>query len=203
MRKLLTTAVLVFCASFLFQGNAHAQQVDVAFGVDTLTAPSANSASGNHFPQSLTGGFYPTISGDVLFWHHLGAGAEVSWRGSRSYFAGDASQPFRPLFFDFNAVYAPPITHKIQAQLQAGMGAEDIRFYQNTYFYNPYTGSYTNYISSKHFMGDFGAGIKFYVWGHVFVRPEFTLFLVHDNYEFSSNHATRFGISIGYTLGHI
>lgn len=201
MRKLTASALLVFCALFLFQVKARAQQIDVAFGLNTVTAPSASSASGNHFPQSLTGGFYPTLGGDVLFFHHLGVGAEVSWRASRSYFQGLASQPFRPIFFDFGAVYAPPINHRIQLQFDAGLGAEDIRFYQNTYIYNPYTGSYTNYVSSKHFMTHFGAGVKFYVWGHVFVRPQVGVYLINNNVEFSSAHATRMGISIGYTLG--
>lgn len=202
MRKLIATAFLAICALFLFQGNARAQQIDVAFGLNTITAPPASAAGANNFPQSLTGGLYPTLGGDVLFWHHVGIGAEVSWRASRSYFQGIASQPFRPLFFDFDAIYAPPINHWIQLQLQAGMGAEDIRFYQNTYYYNPYTGSYTNYVSAKHFMGNFGAGLKFYVWGHVFVRPQVGIYLVNNNIEFSAGHATRFGVAIGYTLGH-
>jgi hypothetical protein len=201
VRKLTATALFVFCALFLFQANARAQQIDVAFGINTLTAPSASSASGDHFPQSLTGGFYPTLGGDVLFWHHLGVGGEVSWRASRSYFGGLADLPYRPIFFDFNAVYAPPVNHWVQPEFQAGIGAEDVRFYQSTYIYNPYTGSYTNYYSSKHFLTHFGAGVKFYVWGNFFVRPEVGIYLVNNNIEFSSAHATRFGVAIGYTLG--
>lgn len=199
MRKLVATALLCVCAVFLSQGAAHAQQIDVDFGLNTLTAPSASSASGDHFPQSLTGGFYPTIGGDLLFFHHLGVGGEVSWRASRSFFQGIASQPFRPVFYDFNAIYAPPITHQVQLELQAGIGAESIRFYQSTYICT-YT-SCTNYISSKHFLGHFGAGIRFYPWGNFFVRPEVSYYLVHNNFEFSAAHATRFGIAIGYTLG--
>ena len=201
MRKLTAIVFLCFCVLFLTQGTAHAQQIDVAFGADTLTAPSASSATGDHFPQSLTGGFYPTIGGDVLFWHHLGVGGEVSWRGSRGYFQGLASQPFRPVLYDFDAVYAPPLTSKIQLQLSAGVGAESIRFYQNFISCNYLSGSCTNYVSSNHFLGHFGAGLKFYVWGHVFVRPEIDLYMVRNNLEFSSARATRVGVAIGYTLG--
>jgi len=54
-------AVLIL--PFLIQGILHAQQFDVAFGVGTLTAPSASSANGNHAPVSLTGGAYPVWRG--------------------------------------------------------------------------------------------------------------------------------------------
>ena len=59
----------------------------------------------------------------------------------------------------------------------------------------------TNYSSDKHFMGDFGAGIKFYPKGGFFVRPEAKLYLVNNNLNFSSARITRFGLSIGYTFG--
>ncbi len=55
--------------------------------------------------------------------------------------------------------------------------------------------------SDKHFMGDFGAGIKFYPKGSFFVRPEAKLYLVNNNLNFSSARITRFGLSIGYTFG--
>jgi hypothetical protein len=204
VRKLIATACLGFCIVFLAQGTAHAQQVDVFFGANTLTAPGASAANGStsYFPQSLTGGFYPTLGGDVLFFHHMGVGGEVSWRGSRNFYGGLASQPFRPIFYDFNAVFEPPITKSVQLDLEAGLGAESVRFYQSTYSCNYYTGFCSNYFSSNHFLGHFSAGVKFYVWGNVFVRPQVGVYLVHNNYEFSSGRATQMGISIGYTLGH-
>jgi hypothetical protein len=199
-RKTLTAALaLSFCSLFLLQTPARAQQVDVAFGINTLTAPADTSASGDHFPQSLTGGLYPNFSGDVLFFHHLGVGGEVSWRASRSFFQGIGSQPFRPVFYDFNLVYAPPLGHKAQLDLQAGIGAESIRFYQNTYVCS-FSGC-TNYVSSNHFLGHLGVGIRFYAFGNFFVEPQAHVYLVHNNYEFSSLHANRYGLSIGYTFG--
>lgn len=199
MKKLIATSLLCVCALFLGQGTARAQQIDVAFGLNTLTAPSASSASGNHFPQSMTGGFYPTLGGDVLFFHHLGVGAEVSWRASRSFYQALASQPYRPVLYDFNAVYAPPLSSRIQLEMQGGLGAESIRFYQN-FTICSYT-SCTNYVSSKHFLGHVGAGIKFYPWGNFFIRPQVNLYFIHNNVEFSSNRATVYGIAIGYTIG--
>jgi hypothetical protein len=198
VRKLIATSALCFFALFLMQATAHAQQLDVAYGGGTLTAPGASSASGSYSPQSLAGGFYNTISGDVIFFHHLGAGAEVSWRGSNNYYQGNVSLPYKPVLFDFDGVYAPPLIPRVQPQLQAGIGVEDIRFYSSS-FCSIYTG--TCYATSKHFMGHLGAGLKIYLLGGFFVRPEADVYLVHNNVEFSSLYATKVGLSIGFTLG--
>lgn len=198
MRKLSVATILVSCSLFfLFQGVARAQQIDLYYGGSTIEAPGATAATGSHAPYSLRGGYYNTIGGDVLFFHHLGAGAEVSWKGSQGDYAGQPTAPFRPVFFDFNAVFAPSLSHRVQPEFQAGIGAEDIRYY--TGFYNYFTG--TNYVTSKHFMGHFSVGLKLYAWGNFFIRPEADFYLVRNNVDFSSDRANRYGVSIGYTLG--
>jgi hypothetical protein len=67
---------LLTCALFLALCNfAAAQaQLDVAFGMNTLTAPSASAASGNHTPQSLTGSAYPSFSAVYCFSEHRNTG---------------------------------------------------------------------------------------------------------------------------------
>jgi hypothetical protein len=49
-------------------------------------------------------------------------------------------------------------------------------------------------------MGHFGAGVKIYVHGNFFVRPEANFYLIRNNVEFSSAYATRVGASLGYTF---
>ena len=49
-------------------------------------------------------------------------------------------------------------------------------------------------------MGHFGGGFRYYFHGHFFVRPEAHLYMIHNNLEFSSPYATRFGVSLGYTF---
>ena len=34
-------------------------------------------------------------------------------------------------------------------------------------------------------MGHFGGGIRYYIYGHFFVRPEAHLYMIHNNQEFS------------------
>jgi hypothetical protein len=179
---------------------AQAQKIDVAFGISTVDAPGASEVSSTdttHTPVSLTGGTYPGVSGDVLFWHNLGIGAELYWRASQAnnYFGQGFN--YRPLFYDINAVYAPKLASHTYLELVGGIGALSTRFYTGTT-----CGIYTcsNYQSSNHFDADFGAGIKFYPKGGFFVRPEARLYLVNNNTDFSSARVTRYGLSIGYTF---
>jgi hypothetical protein len=195
MRKLSLFAILLTLC--LMEGSAHAQQVDVAFGVSGLSAPAGSTnASGGFFP-TMSGGTYPGFSGDLLLKHRLGVEGELFWRASQNVYGG--YEPYRPLFYAFNAIWAPRLTKSITAEVMAGIGAESL------HFYTPYPScdfySCTNYVSSNHFMGDIGGGIRYYVWHNVFVRPEARLYLVHNNMEFSSGRAGRYGVSIGYSFG--
>lgn len=185
-------AALTVASSF-----AHAQRVDLAFGISTLTAPGASSADSNHSPVSLTGGAYPGFSGDVEVFHHIGVGAEIYWKASQSDYANQGFN-YRPVLYDINAVYAPKIASHAALELVGGIGALSTRFYTGTT-----CGIYScsNYQSSNHFDADFGAGLKLYAKGGFFIRPEARLYIVHNNLEFSSPWVTRYGASIGYTFG--
>ena len=196
MKQTLRVAVLsMFAGAALtaFSNLAQAQKVDLAFGVSALSAPSANATG-----PSLAGGAYPGFSGDVLFFHHVGVGGEVYWRASQSDNYLGSGFNYRPLFYDVDAVYSPKLASHTYLELAAGIGALSTRFYTGTTC-GPY--SCSNYQSSNHFMGDFGAGIKFYPKGGFFIRPEARVYLVNNNVDYSSSHVTRFGASIGYTFG--
>jgi hypothetical protein len=183
---------LVCTALAAFSNFAQAQKVDVAFGVSTVEAPSANSTG-----PSLAGGTYPGFSGDVLFWHNFGLGAEVYWRATQSQYPAIPTIPYRPLYLDFNGVYAPKLASHTWLELVAGIGAIDTRIYCSECG----NGYNSNYNTDKHFLGDFGAGIKFYPKGGFFIRPEAKIYVVANNQLFSSSYSTRFGASIGYTFG--
>ncbi|MFZ0798552.1 MAG: hypothetical protein WCA13_18415 [Terriglobales bacterium] len=195
MKQTLRIAIVVSfaCAAVTaFSNFAQAQKVDVAFGISTVEAPAANSTG-----PSLTGGTYPGFSGDVLFWHNFGIGGEIYWRATQSiYPAFSGPVPYRPLFLDFDGVYSPKLARHAYLELSAGIGAVDTRIYcQDCY------NGYTNYSTDKHFMGDFGAGLKLYPKGGFFIRPEAKVYLVNNNQLFSSSYATRVGASIGYNFG--
>jgi hypothetical protein len=179
-----------------------AQEGSFSFGAGTITSPGPSSTdinSGNFFAPALSGGTYLTGGGYFTFKKNLGVGGEISWRASQTLYQG--YQPYRPIFYDFYGVYAPKFNDHVGAEVLGGIGAESIRFYNNFYTCNYFSGC-TNYTSSNHFMGVVGGGLKFHpTGGNWFIRPEARVYLIHNNFEFSSGTAVRFGVSIGYSFG--
>jgi len=183
----------------LMLASAAYAQMSFEVGASTISSPAYNStALASYPPQSLTGGLYPSISGDFMLRKHIGIMGEISWRGSQGLYNG--YQPYRPIFWDFNGMYLRSLTHRVSAELSAGIGAESTRFYSNFYNCNYFNGC-TNYATSTHFMGQFGAGLRLYAKGGFFVRPEVHYYLVNNNVEYTSSRVFRFGGSIGYTFG--
>ena len=199
MRKLLLLFALVF--SLTIASSLQAQEFDGAFGFGTVVAPSASTNSnGVSFP-SLSGGLYPSFSGMFRLKHHIGFGGEVAWRARQAIYGTGAFgniAPYRPIFYDFNAVYGRT-WKKVGADAMAGVGGEDLRFYTPFFNCNGFTGC-TNYQSSNHFAFHLGADIRYYFWGHAFIRPEAHYYFVHNNVEFNNVNVSRFGVSIGYSF---
>lgn len=168
-----------------------------------MQSPSASDANGiDHQPQILGGGAYPVFSADFLFKNHFGVGGEVAWRAHQNFYQRDLYGdflPYRPILYDFNAVWAPPIHKRAALELQGGIGGESVRFYTGLNCSS--IAGCTNYTSSNHFLGHVGAGLKLYVTESVFVRPEVHAYFVNNNFEFSGATQRRYGVSIGYTLG--
>lgn len=208
MRKLALLTPVVFAALFFAQ-FASAQQGDVMFGGGTLlsSAPTAaQQVSGNIAER---GGTYLNIAGDVVgFKRRLGFMIETSWRASQgAYIPGQIN--YRPIWTDFNAMFQPKLGKKLGLDLFGGVGVASTRFYY------PYTTSCSyfsgciNYTSNHNFMEDAGAGIRYYVWRHVFVRPEIHYYHIDGNSNtntanpggFSSDNVFRVGGSIGFTIG--
>jgi hypothetical protein len=193
------------CAALAaFSNSAQAQKIDIAFGVSTTIAPSASFVDGSETAPSLSGGAYPGVSGDVLFWHNLGVGAEVFWRGgsancSVSICGFDSGITYRPVLYNFNAVFSPKLAPHAYLELVGGLGALDTHYSACTLSGASCGGSQL-ISSSNHFDVDLGGGIKLYVHGGFFVRPEARFYWINNNTDFSSNHAGRVGASIGYTF---
>jgi len=190
--KKLSLYVASFCLFFLLGSSAQAQQFDLGFGVSTVTGPPTNPVV-----PTIGGGAFTSFSLDFLFYHNVGFGFNAAFRASQNLYQG--IQPFRPFFYDFGAVYGPPLGKRAQLNLQAGIGVESIRFYTPFLSGNQFTG-FTNFVSSNHFMGHFGGGVQFYVTRAIFVRPEIHYYLVHNQVEFAGSHATRFGATLGYSF---
>jgi opacity protein-like surface antigen len=175
------------------------------FGAGTLLAPSPSSnelALGN---ISEKGGTYLSVAGDVVgFKRRLGLMIETSWRASQASYFG--YQTYRPILTDFNAIYQPRINKKVGLDLFGGIGIASTRFYVPYATSCSYFSGCINYTTSDHFMQHVGGGIRYYVWKHVFVRPEIHYYHIDNNDNvnsggFSSDNEFRVGGSIGYTIG--
>jgi hypothetical protein len=216
LRKSAFLAVVI--TLFAFASLASAQQGDAYIGGGTLltsstsfstTVPGTNcgldSQGGALCPEK--GGTYLNLGADIIFKNRLGAAFDVNWKASQGSIGGPGGQPYRPLLFTFNGVFQPRLSKKAGIDLFGGIGWQSTRFYG----YQPtsscvYFGAC--YTSSNHVLVDIGGGIRYYVWGHVFLRPEVRLFHVLNNtdtsangFGFSSNNVIRVGASIGYTIG--
>lgn len=189
--KKLWLLVAFFGLPFLLGSTAQAQQFDLTFGVSGLIAPESTPSV-----QTIGGGAYPSFGLDFLFYKNAGVAFNAAFRASQNLYQG--VQPFRPFFYDVDAMWAPPLGKRAQAELSAGIGAESVRFY--TPFLNCNFVGCTDFVSSNHFLGQFGGAMRFYVTNRIFIRPEAHLYLVNNNFEFSGARATRFGVSIGYSF---
>jgi len=199
LRKL---AILASVFAFLFFAQfTFAQQGDFFLGGGTLLSSAATSGG---FP-SEKGGAYINIGGDVVFIKHFGVNVETAWRATQGPYGTGTGLNFRPILTDFNLLYQPHLGKKAGLDLMAGIGAADARFYLQGIGQS--LGYYNNYVSTDHFMEHLGGGIRYYVWHHLFVRPEIHYYhiqnnnSIQDNGAFSSNSVVRVGASVGYTLG--
>lgn len=203
MRKLVVLlpvalAVLVFAGAASAQ-LASDQHADFFIGGGTLLSSSVNNNTGL---PSEKGGLYINLGGNVVFLRHdLGVNVETAFRATQGTYVADEVN-YRPILTDFNLLYQPHLSKKLGLDLTAGIGAADTHLYQP----GPSTPGYANYVSSDHFMEQLGAGVHYYVWNHVFVRPEIHYYHIQNNntaidYGFSSNNVVRVGASVGFTLG--
>ena len=194
--KRLAALFFVF-ASLLLVGTVQAQQVDAQFGIGglhSLSASSLSSISTSNSPQSLSGGVYPVAAADVILIHNLGFNGEVAWRATQGNYQDIVN--YRPIFYDFNAVYARKIT-RIGFALMGGIGAQSTRFYVA-----PSCGlQCTNFVSRNHFAGHLGGALRLYITPSIYIAPEIHQYFVHNNQEFTSGNVTRYALNIGITLG--
>jgi len=186
---------------------AKAQNASVYFGLGSVHDGSNGQSidtfgDGTLFNTPSMVGLFETIGGDVMFKPHLGVGFETSFRSQSAY----AGLNYRPLLYDFNAVYEPlPDSGRIVPEFQAGLGGVNLRFYYNQSSCDAFGGcsSSNQYVeSSNHFQLHFGGGVNLYFHGGFFVRPQIDVHWVNNYFQFGSDWVPAYSAAIGYTFGH-
>jgi len=204
LRKLSFVATLF--ALLPLANLASAQQGDVALGFGTIMAPGAaacgsSTVSANGIICPEKGGLYPSLSADVVLHRRIGFSYDVLWRGGQGAYGYSGGQPYRPIINDFDAIYQPRLGKKVGIDLLGGIGLQATRYYNFSYSTSCIY-FYACYTSSHHFLTNFGGGIRYYFWHHVFVRPEVRYYWINNNTaDFTGNNVLRVGGSVGYTIG--
>lgn len=150
------------------------------------------------------GGLFGTIGVDYLFRPHMGVNAEYSAKvSSATYLPGD-NLNMRPMFYDLNFLWKPFGT-RVSPMLEGGFGGAKISLHftpgssvtgVNTTSGFP-AGSDTN-----HFQLHGAFGLRFYIRGHLFAKPELHLrYAPHLTDEFGRNLVVQYTISAGYSFG--
>jgi hypothetical protein len=184
---------------------AHAQNASVYFGVGTATDSSNNqSLDGSSEVGPSMGGAFIKFGGDVMFRPTLGFGAEYSGRAAQDTYAPNEGLNYRPIFYDFNAVWHPIAHGRIMPEFQGGLGGADLKFYETE------TGCITTNVcqtlnqyiaSSNHFQLHFSGGVRFYVNSIIYVQPQIDAHWVRNFQEFGSDWAPQYGATVGFTFG--
>ena len=202
MRK---TALFAAISGFIFLASlSQAQQADAMLGFGTIMSSGTVSCVTSFTSTCVgpeKGGLYTTFSGDVIFHKRIGFNIEGSWRTKQGLDSANGGQLYRPILFDFNGAYQPRVSKKVGFDLLGGIGWQSTRFYQYTNTSNCLVFG-SCYVSNNHFLVHAGGGLRYYVWGHAFIRPEAHLYHILNNSDvFTNNNVIRVGASIGYTIG--
>ena len=206
--KLFRSTLPVLIALCLGATFAHAQSgVDVFAGAGTMTDKSSgtsiNTFGTGNFTTPRLGGVFGKVGADAMLTSHFGVGGEADFRVSQGAYAG---LTFRPTFYDFNAIWAPTgrSLKRVVPEIQAGIGAANLRFYAKQSFCDALAGCSNNNTfleSSNHFQTHLSAGIRFYATPHLFFRPQIDARYVNNFFQFNSNWVPEYSASVGWSFG--
>ena len=219
MSKLTLRTVPLLCALVLVSaGGAHAQRVSAYFGLGGAKDRAGTTSNGTNTcptgqlfdglicePGPTIGGLFGTFGVDVRFKRHLGINAEYAFHFKQVPFLPLDSLNMRPAFYDVNVMWMRVAGKRIAPLLEGGAGGARLGLRSTST--TPITGI-TN-ISSfpagsrpNHAQLHFGAGLKFYVKGNLFVKPQFDLHYVFNfTDQFGRNLVPQYSGSVGYTFG--
>jgi hypothetical protein len=201
--RILPLVIILLFGSVPF---AKAQNATVYFGLGTARDSSNGQAidtfgDGMLFNTPRMGGLFETVGGDFMFRPNFGVGFETSFQSQRNY----AGLNYRPLFYDFNAIYEPiSNSHNIVPEFQAGMGGANLRFYLNQNSCDSFGGCSNSNLfleSSNHFQLHFSGGVRVYVKDGLFIRPQVDGRWVNNFFQFGSNWVPQYSMAVGYTFG--
>ena len=187
--------------------TAQAGSANVYYSVGTATDSSSNQqidTFGTGFPYTTPklGGLTSDVGASFMFMKHLGVGADLGWRDTKAAYAG---LQYRPLFYNFDAIYQPVRTKRIAPELRAGLGGVNVNYSYSSTSCDAFAGCSTSnqtVESSHHFQVHMEAAARIYFTNHLFLRPAVEAHYVNNFFQFGSNWVPQYSMGIGYSFGN-
>ena len=206
-------------ALFLFVGanQASAQSVSAYFGLGSAidsagTSPGCapqnvfDGVTGNCEPGGTMGGVFGVFGAEFMLKPHLGVNGEYAFRFAQADYLPMGGLKIRPNFYDFNAVYEPtsPDSQFVPV-FEGGIGGARLPLYlnQQSCATPSVCANFSQvFATSNHFQLHGAIGLKIYVKGDMFLKPQFDLHWVPNlNQQYGRNFVPQFTMAIGYTFG--
>ncbi len=158
-------------------------------------------------PGPTIGGVFGVFGADFMLKPHLGFNGEYAFRFAQADYLPVAGLKFRPGFYDFNAVYEPisGSDSRIVPVVEGGIGGARIALYQTQTV--SVTGikstfSYPEGLNANHFQVHGALGVKLYVKGNIFIKPQFDIhYVTHLTDQFGRNWVPEYTVAVGYSFG--
>ena len=228
MSKLTIGTILLLSTLLLGAVNfAHAQGVSPYFGLGSandsagtgvdlntgLSCPkgqvfddlSSVAPAGECEPGPTIGGVFGVFGVDFMWKKHLGFNGEYAFRFSQANYLPLAFLKFRPGFYDFNVVYEPIPGGRIVPVVEGGIGGARIALYETqtvsiTGISNTF--SIPAGLNANHFQVHAAVGVKLYVKGNIFIKPQFDIhYVTHLTQQFGRDWVPEYTAAVGYTFG--
>jgi hypothetical protein len=190
--------------------KASSTQVD-----QDLNPCTVNDINGPCVSTPSLSGFMLGFGGDLMLKKKFGIGAEVSFQpGKETYIpnlstlaaeegVGTFTIQSRMTLFDFNGIYQPISTKRVQLKLMAGIGAANLKFYESTSSTSVLGNSNLSqyFQSANHLNVHGGVGVDIFVTDHIYIRPQFDIHYVPNLSQFGSSVVLDGMVWVGYSWG--
>jgi hypothetical protein len=182
-------------------------------GIDSVTGASVTCPKGNVFdditgfcePGPTIGGVFGVFGVDFMLKPHLGFNGEYAFRFAQAPYLPAAGLNYRPGFYDFNVVYQPLSGKRIVPLVEGGIGGAIIALYQTqTVSITGITNTFTipAGLNANHFQVHGAVGVKLYVKGNIFIKPQFDIhYVTHLTDQFGRDWVPQYTVAVGYTFG--
>jgi hypothetical protein len=156
-------------------------------------------------PGGTIGGVFGVFGVDFMLKAHLGFNGEYAFRFAQANFLPNAGLKMRPGFYDFNVVYQPLSGKRIVPLVEGGIGGAKMTLYvtQQCSIANiNCTASYPAGVNANHFQVHGAVGVKLYVKGNIFIKPQFDIhYVTHLTDQFGRDWVPQYTVAVGYTFG--